>query len=530
MQSSSERALARVGTSVHQCRLERLIGIGGMGAVYAATHRDGHRVAIKVMLERFRDDPSICHLFEREAAVANQVGHPGAVPVLEHHVGDDGCAFLIMPLLEGETLRARWERAGKRLPVSEVAVLMADVLDVLASAHTRGLVHRDIKPENLFVTAAGEVRVLDFGIARRIDPSGTSTICGNMIGTPAFMPPEQALGKSDAIGPHSDCWAVGATIFTLLSGQLVHPAETNAEQLAAAATRHARSLADAAPHLPRAIVKFVDASLAFEPEQRWRSAREMRDALLVAFETALGEPVPALAMRTRPVWVSELSREAEQTYANATPGADAAERKNAAPPRGPAGPARNLSGIEVDVDVILANLHLVPSSLLPIYLKYGLASATGDGTIALKPERWWPFDAYVACEREICTTLGPAKSMELARLFALHYELPPSMRDIHGVMRALDIAYHARHRKDGKLMVDEGTLHVADGIGHIRYRGEPGENLIALEVDMDLHCDWQRGCLLGIARRFEPHSLVDHASGPCRKYGDPHCVYHVTWW
>src|SRR2546423_530254 len=123
----SERLLARIGTSVQQkYRIQRLIGVGGMAAVYAAEHRNGHRVAIKFLLERGSDDPDIRHLFSREAYVANQVGHPGAVSVLDDDVDEEGVPFLIMPLLEGETLRARWERANKRLPLVEVAVFMAD--------------------------------------------------------------------------------------------------------------------------------------------------------------------------------------------------------------------------------------------------------------------------------------------------------------------------------------------------------------------------------------------------------------------
>src|SRR5262249_26055112 len=155
-------ALARVGTAVQQkYRIDRLIGVGGMGAVYAATHRNGHRVAIKFMLERYADEPNLRTLFSREAYLATEAGHPGAVPVIDDDVDDDGCAFLVMPLLEGETLRTRWERADKKLPIAEVGVLIADALDVLASAHAKGIVHRDIKPENLFVTDRGDVRVLD---------------------------------------------------------------------------------------------------------------------------------------------------------------------------------------------------------------------------------------------------------------------------------------------------------------------------------------------------------------------------------
>ncbi|WP_394849910.1 AAA family ATPase [Pendulispora brunnea] len=294
-----ESVLSRVGTVVHGYRIERVLGVGGMGAVYAASHPDGRRVAIKFLHEQLRDDASALHLFHREVALANAVGHPGAIPVLTHDTDESGHPFLIMPLLEGETVRARWERANKRLPAGEVAVIMSSALEVLAHAHAAGIVHRDIKPENLFVTATGEIRVLDFGIARRLDGDGSITVTGHVIGSPAFMPPEQALGRREAIGPHSDCWAAGATIFTLLSGEFVHPADNAQAQLAAAATRPARSLGEAMPYLPASIVAFVDRAVAFDTAARWPSAGEMRTALHTAFEDALGCSVDSLAERFR---------------------------------------------------------------------------------------------------------------------------------------------------------------------------------------------------------------------------------------
>ena len=314
-----ERALARVNATVQgKYRIDRLLGIGGMASVYAATHRNGHRVAIKFLLDHLSEDSDIYRLFSREAYVANQVGHPGAVPVLDDDLDDDGCPFLIMPLLEGETMRARWERANKRLQVAEVGVLMLDVLDVLAAAHAKGIVHRDTKPDNLFVTTRGEVRVLDFGIARRTGSDGSTTVSGRMVGTPAFMPPEQALGDRNAIGPHSDCWAVGATLFTLLSSEFVHQADSGGAQLAAAATRHARSLGDVAPSLPAAIVQFVDKSLAFKPSERWHSAAEMRAALSLALHEALRERVSVAAIRVHAELVAELAPKFTDVHAEET--------------------------------------------------------------------------------------------------------------------------------------------------------------------------------------------------------------------
>ncbi|WP_394830182.1 AAA family ATPase [Pendulispora rubella] len=300
-----ESALSRLGREVHGYRIARILGVGGMGTVYAASHPDGRRVAIKFLHERFRDDAVALHLFHREAALANDVRHPGAVPVLAHDTDSNGHPFLVMPLLEGETVRARWERAQKRLPAHEVAVIMRDALDVLAHAHAAGIVHRDIKPENLFITSTGDIRVLDFGIARRLDGDGSITMTGNVIGSPAFMPPEQALGRRGAIGPHSDCWAAGATIFTLLSGELVHVADNAQAQLVATATTPARSLAEVVPGISPKIAQVVDRALAFDAAARWPSAREMREALLSAFDDALGRSVDAIAQELRAELVAE---------------------------------------------------------------------------------------------------------------------------------------------------------------------------------------------------------------------------------
>lgn len=146
--------------------LRRLVGVGGMAAVYEAEHRNGKRVAVKVLHAELSIAGEVLSRFLREGYAANRVGHPGAVSVLDDGVAEDGAAFLVMDLLEGETLEVRRTRSRGGLPVAEVLRIADAVLDILAAAHTRGIVHRDVKPENIFVTSAGEVRLLDFGIAR----------------------------------------------------------------------------------------------------------------------------------------------------------------------------------------------------------------------------------------------------------------------------------------------------------------------------------------------------------------------------
>src|SRR5262245_32325664 len=250
------RAAARLGQVLREkWRVDMLLGLGGMAAVYAATHvNNGRRVAIKLLHTELSTNGEVRTRFLREGYVANKLEHPGSVAVLDDDVAEDGSAFLVMELLEGETLEDRRERTGT-LPVHEVLSLADRLLDVLAAAHDRGIVHRDIKPENVFLTREGTVKVLDFGIARMREISGsrmTLTSTG-AIGTPAFMPPEQARGRWDDVGPHSDIWSVGATMYTLLAGQLVHNAETVNELMLAAMTKPAQPIASLVPGLSAAV-------------------------------------------------------------------------------------------------------------------------------------------------------------------------------------------------------------------------------------------------------------------------------------
>ncbi len=280
-----QQAETRVGRTLKdKWTLDQLLGVGGMASVYAATHRNQKRVAIKMLHPELSFNKAVRQRFLREGYVANSVQHAGAVSVFDDDVGEDGCAFLVMELLDGETLDARWERKAKRLPPGEVLALVDRVLDTLAAAHARGVVHRDIKPENLFFTREAQVKVLDFGIARVRELSGASkTQTGSLMGTPTFMPPEQARGRWEEVDAQSDLWAVGATMFTLLSGQFVHLASTVNEALVQAVTQPARSLGTVRPDLPSAVVGFIDRALAYDKDARWADALTMQNALREAY-------------------------------------------------------------------------------------------------------------------------------------------------------------------------------------------------------------------------------------------------------
>ncbi|MDC0748045.1 serine/threonine-protein kinase [Polyangium mundeleinium] len=236
----------------------------------------------------------------REGYVANRIEHPGAVAVLDDDSAEDGTVFLVMELLEGQNLEERGRsRPGGRLHPSEVAFVAERLLDVLAAAHDKGIVHRDMKPENVFLTRAGAVKILDFGIARMRDNAagggaGRATEVGSIMGTPAFMPPEQALGHTAEIDARTDLWALGAVMFYALSGKLVHEAETVNKVLLAAMTRQAPPIGSIVPGLPPAFCEVVDRALAFDRQRRWPDARTMQRALQAAMQHM--PPAPPITM------------------------------------------------------------------------------------------------------------------------------------------------------------------------------------------------------------------------------------------
>jgi serine/threonine-protein kinase len=260
-------------------RLERLIGVGGMAAVFEATHHNGSRVAIKILHADLAGIDEIRERFLSEGYAANRVSHPGVVTVRDEGTTRDGAVFLVMDLLRGQTLAERLERGNQPFSIGEVLEITSQLLDVLVHAHERGIVHRDIKPENVFLTADGRVRLLDFGIARVDTASRThSAEAGTTLGTPAFMPPEQALGRWEELDGRCDLWALGATMYLLLSGQPVREPGSATEQLLQAMTRPVPSLGTVAA-LPRSVVAVVDRALAFDREARHPDARSMQLAV-----------------------------------------------------------------------------------------------------------------------------------------------------------------------------------------------------------------------------------------------------------
>jgi eukaryotic-like serine/threonine-protein kinase len=259
--------------------ITKTLGVGGTSTVYEAVHRNGRRVAVKVLHSELASHPTIRKRFSSEGYAANRVQHPNAVAVLDDGEEPDGTAFLVMELLEGQSLaRALSERGA--LSVGEVVAAALSTLEVLAAAHDNGVVHRDVKPGNIFATADGRFKLLDFGVAQVADlASSVVTQTGGTVGTPAFMAPEQAAGRVSEVDALTDIWAMGATMFQLLTNRLVHQAASHNGMIVAAATIPAPPIRSLAPSVPAEIAQVIDRALAFERCERWPNARAMHLAL-----------------------------------------------------------------------------------------------------------------------------------------------------------------------------------------------------------------------------------------------------------
>ncbi len=286
-----DRALGLVGRVLKgKWRLDEVLGIGGMGMVFTATHRNGFRGAIKMLHPELAKDATCRARFLREAYVANRFSK-GVAAILDDDETEDGIVYFVMELLEGCTVGELARKTkGRRLDVSYCASIGLSLLDVLEEGHLMGVVHRDVKPDNLFFTIEGELKVLDFGVSFAAFDGGWAdagvrkkvarlTTNSASLGTPAYMAPEQALCRWDSVGPASDVYSVGATLFSLVAGHPPHGSLSAGELALAVATKPAPSLRSVATEVPAGFAEVVDKALQFKIEDRYPSARAMRAAL-----------------------------------------------------------------------------------------------------------------------------------------------------------------------------------------------------------------------------------------------------------
>jgi eukaryotic-like serine/threonine-protein kinase len=268
--------------------VERLIGKGGMGAVYAARNQNsGRKVALKVIKAGLEETPEQRRRFLREAKAATAIQHPNVIEVLDVFEEDDGTLVMVMELLSGETLKDFRARAGA-VTLHEAAKIFLPIADALRTAHDKGIVHRDLKPENVFLADKGGERIptiLDFGIAKVLDPTtlsaetqGQETATGSLLGTPHYMSYEQAM--SDKLIDHrADVWAVGVMLFELITGRRPIEFENLGEMYTAFITGTIPSIRDCVPDLPAAAGQAIDRCLVKEREGRLESLVPLVDML-----------------------------------------------------------------------------------------------------------------------------------------------------------------------------------------------------------------------------------------------------------
>jgi eukaryotic-like serine/threonine-protein kinase len=265
-------------------KLVRLLGEGGMGAVYEADSLRGEgKRAIKLLHPEFAHEEQILQRFFAEAQATRGFSHPNIASVYEAVRAEDGTPYLVMELLQGVPLSAYIDQ-GNPIPPQQAAPLVYEVLQALMAAHAYKVVHRDLKPDNLFLVrdarGAFRVKVLDFGIAKVMDVAGgmgSKTRTGTLLGTPGYMSPEQ-IKNSKGVDARSDLWSVGVIFYEMLTTTQPFPAENEFARLTAVLTTEVVPIEQVAPHLA-AWGPFFQRALAKDLGQRFQTAEEMAQAL-----------------------------------------------------------------------------------------------------------------------------------------------------------------------------------------------------------------------------------------------------------
>ena len=279
-------------------RLERVVGEGGMGVVWAARElRSGRTVALKFLREGERDATGRTR-FLREARAAMAISHPHVARVEAVLETDVGTPFLVMELLEGESLRAMLRRKRVLTP-RECARVLAPVVDAVASAHAQGIVHRDLKPENVFLVGGTDVRVLDFGIAKQLPHADATqqtslTSTGALIGTPVYMAPEQLFG--DAVDVRADVWALGVMLYECLAGHRPTEGSGIGPIIKRITTEPLAPLEQVRPGLPKSLTRVVGRMLLRHRDDR-PSLDEVRAVLANLPPDGESEAEPAPTQR-----------------------------------------------------------------------------------------------------------------------------------------------------------------------------------------------------------------------------------------
>lgn len=300
-------ASSLVGQRVGQYQLTRLLGEGGMAAVYEGEQPDmGRHVAIKVLLPELNGSEQIVGRFVNEAKALGRINHPGVVSVFDVTYTADNRICLIMELLVGKTLYD-WRRQRSQVPLTEALPLMLQLCATMQAAHDAGIVHRDLKPENIFVVDDAQgprTKVLDFGIAKLAAGAGqVVTATTSRFGTGAFMPPEQFRSSKDVDG-RADIYALGCVFFQLFTGRPPFLGENMGQQMHQHVTEAPPVLSSLAPGVPPALDGIVARMLAKDRDARYSSMSEL-GAALSALSGPSSQSMPASFPSTPPVGESQ---------------------------------------------------------------------------------------------------------------------------------------------------------------------------------------------------------------------------------
>ncbi len=273
-------------------RVERLLGKGGMGAVYFGRHLViGREVAIKFLHAELATDEDVVKRFYREAQAAAAIRHKNIIDVFDVGVASEGEPYLVMEYLEGEDLASMIKRVGS-FDLAAACGILEPVLLALAAAHEKGIIHRDLKPENIFLAQFDNepttIKLIDFGISKFVQAGDKSrlTQTGVLLGTPAYMSPEQAKGGGAGVDTRTDIYAMGVILYEMLTGELPFKGEHYNELLINVLTEQPMSPRDANPMFPAEAEDLVMTTLSKVPDERPRGATDMLDRLrrLKAFE------------------------------------------------------------------------------------------------------------------------------------------------------------------------------------------------------------------------------------------------------
>jgi serine/threonine protein kinase/Tfp pilus assembly protein PilF len=282
-----------VGQTVSHYKITRSLGAGGMGVVYEAEDtRLGRQVAVKFLSAALQQDAPMLERFQREARAASSLNHPGICTV--HSIEQfEGKQFIVMELLEGRTLADRMSR--QPFEIDELLSVAIQIADALESAHAKGILHRDLKPVNLFITSRGQVKILDFGLAKidRARPAGGETsadtaiarpgasdltVAGTVLGTVHYMSPEQARGQ--LTDTRTDIFSLGAVLYQMAAGSLPFEGDTQAVIFDAILNRDPRPLTEANPAMPEALGQILEKTLEKDRNLRCQSATELKTDLM----------------------------------------------------------------------------------------------------------------------------------------------------------------------------------------------------------------------------------------------------------